>query len=176
MRPIVVTPLLSLVTFASLGADLRAPAPAPRRAAPATASAAPAPIGMYRAVLLDRQPLPAVERFAATNGYFHWVKLDGAVVTLRPDGRFVASFRYWHHHLPNGSPIPPSPVLSDVYRGTYTVQGATVTLHPQVQQGKRPPQPIVATMAGQRMRVDYPFANGARTRVLRLDLERDAAW
>ena len=133
-------------------------------------------VGTYRAVALDRHPLPAVERIAATDGYHHYVKLDEAVVSLRADGRFVASFRYFHHHLPNGAQVPDSPVLSESYRGTWVARGTTVILTPKAARGQRPPEPIIGTLAGTRMKVAYVVQEGAATRTLRLDLQRDAGW
>lgn len=133
-------------------------------------------VGTYRAVTLDRHPLPAVERIAATDGYHHYVKLDEAVVSLRADGRFVASFRYFHHHLPNGAKIPDSPVLSESHRGTWVARGTTVILTPKTARGQRAPDPIIGTVAGTRMKVAYVVQEGAATRTLRLDLQRDAGW
>ena len=133
-------------------------------------------VGTYRAITLDRHPLPAVERIAATDGYHHYVKLDEAVVSLRADGRFVASFRYFHHHLPDGAKVPDSPVLSESYRGTWVTRGRSVILTPNVARGQRPPEPIIGTLAGTRMKVAYVVQEGTATRTLRLDLLRDARW
>jgi len=135
-----------------------------------------ATVGTYRAITLDRLPLPAVERIAATDGYHHYVKLDEAVVSLRADGRFVASFRYFHHHLPNGARVPDSPVMSESYRGTWVAKGRTVVMTPKVGKGQRRPDPIIGTLAGSRMRVAYVVQEGTATRTLRLDLQRDAGW
>ena len=93
-----------------------------------------------------------------------------------PHGRFVASFRYFHHHLPNGATVPDSPVLSESYRGTWVARGATVIMTHRVARGQRAPDPIIGTLAGTLMRVAYVVQEGAATRTLRLELRRDAGW
>ena len=157
--------LLVLATAAPLGS---APAVAP-------AVEAPAAVGMYRAVRFERRPLPASERIPATRGYHHYVKLDQAAVTLRADGRFIASFRYWHHHLRDGAPVPKSPMLSETHRGTYTVRGARVTFTPDAK-GRKRAAPIAGTLADGMLRVNYTVQGATGPRALRLDLERDGNW
>ena len=165
MRTTLLRHALLTLSILGAGAGVGDAAPAPR-----------APVGMYRAVQLDRKPLPAVERLRATPGYHHYVKLDGAVVTLRADGKFIASFRYWHHHLADGAAVPSSPVMSETYRGTWSVRGATVVFVPTVSRGRRQPDPIVGTLDGQQLHVSYRLRDGVTMRAVRLDLQRDAAW
>jgi hypothetical protein len=99
------------------------------------------------------------------------------VVTLRGDGRFIASFRFWHHHLQDGTRVPDSPVLSETHRGTYTVRGGTVTFQPEVKRKDRKPvAPLTGTIADGRLQVRYAVRDGKAMRSLRLELARDASW
>ena len=168
----------AVVLLATLLPPVVAPrAQASRAAAHTVAAHAPVPgVGMYRAVSLDRQPLPAVELLPATTGYHHYVKLDQAVVTLRPNGQFIASFHYWHHHLKNGAPVPSTPMLNETYRGTWVMNGIAITLQPQASKGKRAPQAILGTLAGNRLRVSYPFTDKGKVRTVNVELARDANW
>lgn len=140
-------------------------------------SARPAAVGTWRARAFNKRALPAVERIPATDGWHHYVKLEGAVVTLRADGRFIASFRFWHHHLEDGTRVPDSPVLSETHRGTYTVRGGTVTFQPEVKRKDRKPvAPLTGTIAGGVLQVRYAVRDGTGARTLRLEFERDASW
>jgi len=168
MRPIAV-PLAALFLLAVV---------APVAAAPGSAAstvAAPAATGMYRAVRFERRPLPATERIPATKGYHHYVKLDQAVVTLRADGKFVASFRYWHHHLKDGAPVPKSPMLTETHRGTWSERGGRVTFTPD-RKGKQRTAPIAGMLADGMLRVNYTVQGATGPRALRLDLARDGSW
>ena len=167
MRPAAV-PLALLLLLATV---------APLASAPGTTPVAEtaAAVGMYRAVRFERQPLPASERIPATKGYHHYVKLDQAAVTLRADGRFIASFRYWHHHLKDGAPVPKSPMLTETHRGTYSVRGARVTFTPDAK-GRQRTAPIAGTLGDGMLRVNYTVQGATGPRALRLDLERDGSW
>jgi hypothetical protein len=161
-------PLAALFLLTTVAPLAGAPGTAPEAAAPAAA------VGMYRAVRFEQRPLPASERIPATKGYFHYVKLDQAAVTLRADGKFIASFRYWHHHLKDGAPVPRSPMLSETHRGTYTVRGGRVTFTPDAK--KQRTAPIAGTLTGGMLRVNYTVQGATGPRALRLDLERDGNW
>ena len=158
-------------------AVLLVPATGPAAQVARASAARPAPVaGMYRAVSLDRQPLPAVELLPAMEGYHHYVKLDQAVITMRPNGRFIASFHYWHHHLRNGAPVPVAPMSNETYRGTWVLSGIEITFQPEAAKGKRPPQPIHGILAGNRLRVNYPFTDKGKVRTVNVELARDAGW
>src|SRR5512132_2265396 len=124
------------MTFPSLAAAAallllgRAPVapPAHARGADAADVARRAAVGVYVASTYNRHPLPAVDRIASARGYEHYVKLDECVLTLRGDGRFIASAKYYHEYLRAGAPMPPRARLSESYRGSYTVQGSRITL------------------------------------------------
>jgi hypothetical protein len=49
--------------------------------------------GLWVATRLNYSPLPRVERVPTTDGWEHWFKLMDAAITIRPDGRFIASFK-----------------------------------------------------------------------------------
>jgi nitrite reductase/ring-hydroxylating ferredoxin subunit len=166
--------VLLLVALAAPVLGLQSSASPARAGVPA---ARPAVIGTWRAVAFNRRDLPAVERIPATDGWHHYVKLEQAVVTLRGDGRFIASFRFWHHHLQDGTRVPDSPVLSETHRGTYTVRGGTVTFQPEVKRKDRKPvAPLTGTIADGRLQVRYAVRDGKAMRSLRLELARDASW
>jgi hypothetical protein len=170
MHPIVLLLIALAVPHAAVE---RTPSPAVAEAQ----SARPAVLGTWRAKAFNRRALPAVERIPATDGWHHYVKLEQAVVTLRADGRFVASFRFWHHHIQDGTRVPDAPVMSETHRGTYSVRGTTVTFQPEVKRKDRKPvAPITGTIANGTLAVRYAVREGKSTRALRLELERDASW
>ena len=172
MHPIAVL-LVALATPLVAGTGTGAPSPVRAEAQ----SARPAVLGTWRAKAFNKRALPAIERIPATDGWHHYVKLEQAVVTLRADGRFVASFRFWHHHMQDGTRVPDSPVMSETHRGTYTVRGGTVTFQPEVKRKDRKPvAPLSGTIAGGVLQVRYAVREAKGTRTLRLDLERDASW
>ena len=140
-------------------------------------AARPAAIGTWRARAFNTRALPAVERIPATDGWHHYVKLEQAVVTLRADGRVIASFRFWHHHMRDGTRVPESPVLSETHRGTYSIRGGIVTFQPEGRRKDRKPvAPLSGTIAGGVMQVRYAVRDGTGTRTMRLELERDPSW
>lgn len=170
MHPIVFL-LVALAAPVSGGAG----SPLPPRAE--AQSARPAVIGTWRATAFNRRALPAIERIPATDGWHHYVKLEQAVVTLRADGRFVASFRFWHHHMQDGTRVPDAPVMSETHRGTYVVRGGTVIFQPETRRkDRRPVTPLTGTIANGALQVRYAVRDGKSTRALRLDLARDASW
>ena len=170
MHPIV---FLLVALAAPHAAGQRPLAPAAVESQPSRAAV----LGTWRAKAFNRRALPAVERIPATDGWHHYVKLEQAVVTLRADGRFIASFRFWHHHLQDGTRVPDAPVLSETHRGTWSVRGTTVTFQPEVRRKDRKPvAPITGTLANNTLAVRYAVRDGRETHTLRLELERDASW
>src|SRR5687768_12604649 len=87
--------------------------------------------GKYVAVRFNERPLPAVENVPSTKGYHHYVKLEEAVVDMRPNGRFVATFRYYHELIKDGAPVPKLRVLRETHRGTWSFSGGVVTFAPE---------------------------------------------
>ena len=93
-------------------------------ALPTTLVAAPAiPTGLYTGTLLNAHPLPRVERVPSEDGWEHWFKLEAANITLRPDGKFIASFKYYRQHVPPRAPVRPGPLLNETYKGKFSVKG-----------------------------------------------------
>src|SRR5215211_2698754 len=92
-------------------------------ASPLTINAAPAaPTGLYVGTLLNAHPLPRVERVPSQDGWEHWFKLEKAAITLRPDGRFIASFKYFRQHVKPRAAVRPGPLLNETYKGKFTVK------------------------------------------------------
>ena len=48
------------------------------------------PTGLFVATLLNSHPLPRIERVPSQDGWEHWFKLEEGLITLRPDGKFIA--------------------------------------------------------------------------------------
>ncbi len=172
------------MTFTTLAiAALLALSPAPKHpvatstpVAPRAAPPAPRPLpaGVYVASRYNRRALPAVDRIASEKGFEHYVKLDECVLTLRGDGRFVASAKYYHEHMAVGTPVPPRARLTDSYRGTYAVRGAQITLYPDRPSKKQPqPDPIQGTVAGDRIALAFPINSGTIRRQFAFDFAKD---
>jgi len=146
-------------------------------AAPVATNAAPAaPTGLYVGTLLNRYPLPRAERVPSEDGWEHWFKLEKAAITLRPDGRFIASFKYFRQHVKPRAAVRPGPLLNETYKGKFTVKGTQITFQPDPnKQSKRPP-PIVGTIVGDRMNIPYIVAQGQSKHPLRLDMKKQGNW
>ena len=132
--------------------------------------------GKYVAVLFNKRPLPAEEKVPSTKGYHHYVKVDEAVLDLRPDGKFTASFRYYHDMVKDGARVPPLRLMRETHRGTYKVSGASVTFFPEPGKKAKLPRPVVGVLAGSVMKVDYQVDDGAGPRMLRFELKKQASW
>ena len=145
--------------------------------APITINAAPAaPTGLYVGTLLNRYPLPRAERVPSEDGWEHWFKLEKAAITLRPDGRFIASFKYFRQHVKPKAAVRPGPLLNETYKGKFTVKGTQITFQPDPnKQTKRPP-PIIGTINGDRMNIPYIVAQGQSKHPLRLDMKKQGNW
>ena len=145
--------------------------------APHTINAAPAaPTGLYVGTLLNRYPLPRAERVPSEDGWEHWFKLEKAAITLRPDGRFIASFKYFRQHVKPRATVRPGPLLNETYKGKFTVKGTQITFQPDPnKQTKRPP-PIIGTINGDRMNIPYIVAQGQSKHPLRLDMKKQGNW
>ena len=110
-------------------------------AIPLSLGAAPViPTGLYTGTLLNAHPLPRVERVPSQDGWEHWFKLLSANVTLRPDGRFIASFKYYRQHVPPRAPVRPGPLLNETYKGKFSVKGTQITFIPDPTKQKRKPK------------------------------------
>ena len=134
------------------------------------------PTGLYVANLLNRHPLPRIERVPSTDGWEHWFKLERGLLTLRPDGRFIASFRYYRQHVPPRAPVRPGPLLNETYKGKFTVSGTRITLIPDPTKKYKRVQPIIGSISGDRMNIPYIVAEGQSKHPLRLDLRREGNW
>jgi len=146
-------------------------------AAPIPLSASGAvPTGLFVGTLLNSHPLPRIERVPSERGWEHWFKLERALITLRPEGRFIASFKYYRQHKTLKAPIRPGPMLNETYKGKFSVKGTTITFQPDrtKQRGKIPP--IVGTIAGDRMNIPYIVAEGQSKHPLRLDMKKQSSW
>ena len=148
-------------------------AAAPRRPLEAPVSGAD---GKYVAVRFNERPLPAVENVPSTKGYHHYVKLEEAIVDMRPNGRFIATFRYYHELIKDGAAVPKLRVLRETHRGTWTLSGGVVTFAPELGKKSKLPRPVTGQVTADRMKVDYVVDDGAGPRTLRVELKRQANW
>jgi hypothetical protein len=154
------------------------PAPAvPRTAEFIPAASVPAEItGLYVATRLNYHPLPRIERVPSTDGWEHWFKLLEGLITVRPDGRFIASFRYYRQHVRPRAAINPGPLLNETYKGRYTIRGTQITFIPDKTKQHQRVNPIVGTIANSQLTVPYIVAEGQSKHPLRLDMKREGSW
>lgn len=145
-------------------------------AAPLFAADAGAQSGTWVATRFNDRPLPGVARLRASTGYHHWVKLEEVVLRLKPDGKFAASFRYYHQHLPDRATPKRSPVLTRTYSGRYTRRGSTITFLPDAAGTKKKLAPIPGTFDRSQLRVRYTVVDGGVKHSLRLDLRLDPTY
>jgi hypothetical protein len=144
---------------------------------PASVSATgAAPSGLFVGTSLNRYPLPRIERVPSQDGWEHWFKLERALITLRPEGRFIASFKYYRQHVKPRSPVRPGPLLNETYKGKFSVKGTQITFVPDPNKKTRKPPPIIGTIAGDRMQIPYIVAEGQSKHPLRLDMKRTNGW
>jgi hypothetical protein len=142
----------------------------------AAAPPPPVPTGLFVGTLLNSHPLPRVERVPSQDGWEHWFKLEGANITLRPDGRFIASFKYYRQHVPPKAPVRPGPLLNETYKGKFSVKGTQITFTPDPNKQSKHPPPIIGTINGDRMNIPYIVAQGQSKHPLRLDMARKNGW
>lgn len=181
MRPVTLRPFLPLLLVALLPGSLHSASTAGSARAADTASgdaatAAPAPAlaRKWRAVRMNRRPLPAKDVVDAGKGVKHAVMLDEMILSLNPRGGFDAMVRYRRTLTSFGEKVENTPLLHDLVRGTYTVSGSTITFVSRTGNGKKV-RPLVGTIAGDRITVPFDYANGVATRhyVLELQVARD---
>ena len=145
--------------------------------APASVSATgAAPSGLFVGTLLNRRPLPRIERVPSQDGWEHWFKLERALITLRPEGRFIASFKYYRQHVKPKAAVRPGPLLNETYKGKFSVKGDQITFLPDPNKKSRKPPPIIGTISGDRMNIPYIVAEGQSKHPLRLDMKRTNSW
>ena len=135
-----------------------------------------APTGLFVGTLLNSRPLPRIERVPSQDGWEHWFKLERALITLRPDGRFIASFKYYRQHVKPKAAVRPGPLLNETYKGKFTVAGTSITFTPDRTKQHRKPPPIVGTIVGDRMNIPYIVAEGQSKHPLRLDMKKQGNW
>ena len=135
-----------------------------------------APSGLFVGTALNRYPLPRIERVPSQDGWEHWFKLERANITLRPEGRFIASFKYYRQHKKPKAPVRPGPLLNETYKGKFSVKGNQITFTPDPNKRARKPPPIVGTIVGDRMQIPYIVAEGQSKHPLRLDMKRTNGW
>jgi hypothetical protein len=133
---------------------------------------APVP-GLYVATRLNYHALPRIERVPSTDGWEHWFRLEEALITIRPDGRFIASFRYYRQHVRPRAKVDPGPLLNETYKGKYSVRGTSITFVPDKTKEKRTPKQIIGTIANSQLTIPYIVAEGQSEHPLRLDLKRE---
>lgn len=136
----------------------------------------PVPTGLFVGTLLNAHPLPRAERVPSQDGWEHWFKLERALITLRPDGRFIASFKYYRQHVRHRSAVRPGPLLNETYKGKFRVKGSQITFQPDPTKQRRKVPPIIGTINGDRMNIPYIVAEGQSTRPLRLDMKKTSGW
>jgi hypothetical protein len=139
-------------------------------------AAIPIPTGLFVGTLLNRHPLPRVERVPSEDGWEHWFKLEGALITLKPDGRFIASFKYYRQHVPPRAAVRPGPLLNETYKGKFTVKGTQITFQPDPTKQRKKVPPIIGTIEGNRMNIPYIVAEGQSKHPLRLDMTKQGNW
>lgn len=137
---------------------------------------APDQSGLYVATRLNYHPLPRIERVPSVDGWEHWFKLDEALITLRPDGRFIASFRYYRQHVRPRAAVNPGSLLNESYKGKYSVKGTTITFVPDKTKQHRNVRPIIGTLANSMLTIPYIVAEGQSQHPLRLDMRREGNW
>jgi hypothetical protein len=138
--------------------------------------AAVAPItGLYVATRLNYAPLPRIERVPSQDGWEHWFRLMEGNITIRPDGRFIASFKYFRQHVRPRAAVKPGPMLNETYKGKYTVRGSEITFIPDKTKKGRV-KPIVGTINASGLTVPYIVAEGQSKHPLRLDMKRESSW
>ena len=135
-----------------------------------------APTGLFVATLLNSHPLPRIERVPSEDGWEHWFKLEQGLITLRPDGRFIASFKYYRQHVAPKAPVRPGPLLSETYKGRFKVNGTQITFNPDPNKQSKHPPPLIGTINGNRMNIPYIVAQGQSKHPLRLDMQREGNW
>ena len=153
---------------------------APAGAAPATTAishtSAADQTGLYVATKLNYHELPRIERVPSQDGWEHWFKLLEANITIRPDGRFIASFRYYRQHVKPRAAVNPGPLLNETYKGKYSLSGTKITFIPDKTKQAKRVQPIVGTLANAQLMIPYIVAEGQSKHPLRLDLRREGNW
>jgi len=176
--PILILMILQPLVGLSL---LLAPAPSPTfvadapRKLPAAGTVAEI-TGLYVATRLNYYPLPRIERVPTTDGWEHWFKLLEALITVRPDGRFIASFKYYRQHVRPRAAVNPGPLLNETYKGKYTVRGNQITFVPDKTKEHKVVKPLVGTISGTQLSVPYIVAEGQSKHPLRLDMKREGSW
>jgi hypothetical protein len=137
---------------------------------------AAAPSGLFVGTLLNRHPLPRIERVPSEDGWEHWFKLERALITLRPEGRFIASFKYYRQHVRPRAAVRPGPLLNETYKGKFTVKGTQITFQPDPTKQRRKVPPIIGVIVGDRMNIPYIVAEGQSKHPLRLDMKKQGNW
>jgi hypothetical protein len=132
--------------------------------------------GLWVATRLNYSPLPRVERVPTTDGWEHWFKLMDAAITIRPDGRFIASFKYYKQHVRPKAAVSPGPLLNETYKGKYTVSGNQITFVPDKTKQHKVVKPLVGTYSGSFISVPYIVAEGQSKHPLRLDMKKSSGW
>jgi hypothetical protein len=142
----------------------------------AAARTAAEPTGLYVATRLNYHELPRIERVPSTDGWEHWFKLLDAAITLRPDGRFIASFKYYRQHVRPKAAVNPGPLLNETYKGKYSLRGTTITFVPDKTKQAQHVKNIVGTLANTQLTIPYIVAEGQSQHPLRLDLHKEGNW
>lgn len=132
--------------------------------------------GLWVATRLNYSPLPRVERVPTTDGWEHWFKLMDAAITIRPDGRFIASFKYYKQLVRPKAAVSPGPLLNETYKGKYTIKGNQITFVPDRTKQHKVVKPLVGTYSGSFISVPYIVAQGQSKHPLRLDMKKSAGW
>ena len=136
----------------------------------------PAPQALSGVYVVDRYnggPVPAVDRFPSTQGYSHYVRLEEGVVTLRPNGTFGSSWRYYHELLPDGKPVPRLLLKTDQYKGRYTLTGNAIVFKPDPSKREKNPRTVSGVVVGDRIRVTFPIDDAGIKRTLWMELKLD---
>lgn len=134
------------------------------------------PTGLFVANRLNAHALPRIERVPSNAGWEHWFKLEGGLVTLRPDGRFIASFKYYRQHKTLRAAVRPGPLLNETYKGKFSVRGTQITFLPDKSKQVKRSQPIIGSISGQKLSIPYIVAEGQSKHPLRLEMQREGGW
>ena len=132
--------------------------------------------GLWVATRLNYSPLPRIERVPTTDGWEHWFRLMEAFITIRPDGRFIASFKYYRQHVRPRAAVRPGPLLNESYKGRYSVKGGQITFIPDKTKEHKVVKPLVGNFSGTYLTVPYIVAEGQSKHPLRMDLKREGSW
>jgi hypothetical protein len=129
--------------------------------------------GSYVVQTMNGHALPAELKMPTTEGDYRLFRLEQAVLTLKPGGRFTPYVRYYHQLVQRGTRPTATPVLSESETGTYKAERNNLLLIPTTKTSSRTHGPFAATIVGEEIRESYALMNGTVRYQLTLVLRRN---